>query len=104
MDNYARYYEFIFGFLTAREQNKLANKFYFSPVDASKTGAVLEIMLGIGTVYFFHFIGALIALDGIIRYSWVITHDEPIGFIPIEILDRLILRRIDKKIDNSDPL
>lgn len=100
--------EAVFGFFPAREQNRLAERFGFDPPDATRRTALIEITLALLTIPAFviyaFIVGkpntALITIfllgDGMFRWSYALTHEEPFGMVPVEILDRYFFSRMER--------
>lgn len=108
------FYEFVFGFLPARVQNQMAERIFFSPADASRKSGLVQFFVffmlaafsligAVAAMYAFSesagdflansFIFFVLAVEGGVRWGHAASADRPLGFTPLELLDRLFHRQ-----------
>lgn len=108
------FYEFVFGFLPARVQNRMAERIFFSPADASRKSGLVQFLFfciltavsligAVAAMYAYSdtavgllvnsFLFFVLAVEGAVRWGHAASADQPFGFTPLELLDRLLHNR-----------
>ena len=91
------FYELLLGWLPGGVQQKIANRLYFSPEDASRKNALVELLFGFYTYhvcfsqnnYQFFYVSMFLLADGLLRWVHVSCSDRPLGLFPVEIVGRI---------------
>ncbi|MCE5230232.1 hypothetical protein LLG95_11625 [bacterium] len=90
----------LLGWLPSPIQNRLAERINFSPADASRVEAFVQMALGLGLTWLYimappyGWLFFLATLEGGFRWMHCSITQEPIGFWPLEAATRLIRRFI----------
>lgn len=95
----AIFYDYLVGFLPARNQYELSETMGFDPVEATRHSAILCYFLGVAIFFLVWIVGLpvllavvlgmLFFMDGLARWAWVITDERVNGLLILEMLDRI---------------
>lgn len=91
-------YEILLGWLPARWQEDLSQRWHFSPADATRKNGMAELLIGFGLiapVLRYHgpsaaMVPCLAAFEGTVRWFTGLLGEQPLGILPLELAERAV--------------